>query len=295
MPSKKEGLLDIGFPILERHFCHLEEPRSNSTNAARRASAASRPPPSSRSSAPARSATTDARASPASAVRAVRAVSSNESAIAAWLANSPSSSISWSENRERCGRSSTCNTPRTRSSSSSGTAISPLGTYPVSSATSRAKRGSDWTSSSINGVRDDATQPAMPVDDERRRPTRNCSSSPATAAKTSSSASSSSRKIDDALAPKIARATSTTDRSRRANSSSEPRSPDATAARKRSSAIRLHVRRGEMQHGLQLERRQVRMLAEDERDDAGDARRREAVARRADRPAAEPRDVDVEP
>jgi hypothetical protein len=53
----------------------------------------------------------------------------------------------------------------------------------------------------------------MPVEDGIRLPTRCCSSSPATAAKTSSSVSSSSRKTDEAFAPKIARATSTTERS----------------------------------------------------------------------------------
>ena len=41
--------------------------------------------------------------------------------------------------------------------------MSPFGTYPVSSATSRAKRGSFWTSSMTSGVRVASTQPAMPV------------------------------------------------------------------------------------------------------------------------------------
>ena len=76
----------------------------------------------------------------------------------------------------------------------------------------------------------EATQPAIPVDDGKRWPTRNCSCSLATAAKTSSSASSSSRKIDEPCAPKIARATSTIDRRSRVKSSSEAITPAATAA-----------------------------------------------------------------
>ena len=58
-----------------------------------------------------------------------------------------------------------------------------------------------------------SVQPAMPVLDGIRVPIRPCSSSPATASKTSSSASSSRRKIDERWAAKIARATSTIERS----------------------------------------------------------------------------------
>ena len=53
---------------------------------------------------------------------------SRSSAIAAWFANSPSSSISWSEKPGRCGRSSTWSTPSARSSTSSGTDMIPFGT-----------------------------------------------------------------------------------------------------------------------------------------------------------------------
>jgi hypothetical protein len=83
----------------------------------------------------------------------------------------------------------------------------------VLSAVSREKRGSSSTSSITSGCRLTSTKPAMPVLDGKRRPTSDSEPSPATASKTSSSVSSSSRKIDDAFARKIARATSTIDRS----------------------------------------------------------------------------------
>jgi len=53
----------------------------------------------------------------------------------------------------------------------------------------------------------------MPVLEGKRCPISDSAPSPATASKTSSSAASSSRKIDDAFALKIARATSTIERS----------------------------------------------------------------------------------
>src|SRR5215468_9962439 len=102
--------------------------------------------------------------------------------------------------------------------------------------------------------------------------------------------------IDDAFAPKIARATSTIDRSSRPNWSSAESTPAATAAlRSALSVIRPSYVRGDLeQDALQLERRQPRVLAEDQRGDRGNARRGEAVPGRADRPAAEPGDVDVD-
>src|SRR5581483_4675732 len=159
---------------------------------------------------------------------------------------------------------------------------------------SRAWRGSLRTSSRTSGVRDEATQPAIPVEAGKRRPTRNCSSSLATAAKTSSFASSSRRRIDEALAPKIDRATSTIARRSLPNVSSAGSTPAATAARSLSSLIPRHVVRRQVEHRLQLERPKAGMLAEDQRGDTRDARRGEAVARRADRRASDPGDVDVD-
>ena len=60
-----------------------------------------------------------------------------------------------------------------------------------------------------SGVRVASTQPAIPVPAGKRVPRSVSSPSPTTASKTSSSVSSSSRRIDDAVAPKIERATST--------------------------------------------------------------------------------------
>src|SRR5438270_11548246 len=54
------------------------------------------------------------------------------------------------------------------------------------------------------------------------------------------------------------------------------------------------VRRGQMQHALQLERGQLRMLAQHEGAEAGDMGSREAVAGRVDRLAAEPGNVHVQ-
>ena len=71
----------------------------------------------------------------------------------------------------------------------------------------------------------------MPVPDGMRIPTRSPSPSPETASKTSSSASVSRRKIDDAFAPKIARATFTIDCSKARWLSSDGSMPVATASR----------------------------------------------------------------
>ena len=70
----------------------------------------------------------------------------------------------------------------------------------------------------------------MPVLEGIRIPIRSPSPSPETASKTSSSVASSSRKIDDALAPKIARATSTIDCSSARWLSSDGSIPVATAS-----------------------------------------------------------------
>src|SRR5215210_4747958 len=146
-----------------------------------------------------------------------------------------------------------------------------------------------------SGWRVETTQPAIPVPDGIRIPTRCSSPSPETASKTSSSVFSSSRKIDDALAEKIARAVSTIDFRSARCASSAPMTPAATAARRSESAIGTsHVPSGQVEDALQLERRQLRVLREDERADAGHVRRREAVTRAAQRRAAQPGDVDVD-
>ena len=54
------------------------------------------------------------------------------------------------------------------------------------------------------------------------------------------------------------------------------------------------VGRGQVEHALHLERRQLRMLRQDERAERRDVRRREAVARAAQRAAAGPGDLDVD-
>src|SRR6478609_4588047 len=94
----------------------------------------------------------------------------------------------------------------------------------------------------------------------------------------------------------MARATTTIDRRSSAKSSSAGSTAAATAASRRLSLILLasHVRRDQVQDGLHLERRQPRVLAEHERGDAAQRRRREAVAGRADRAAAQPRELDVD-
>src|SRR5262245_40479800 len=100
--------------------------------------------------------------------------------------------------------------------------------------------------------------------------------------------------IEEPLAPKIDRATSTIARSRRPKLSSAGSTPAATIACRRSSAIgRDHVVGGQVQDGLQLERGQTWMLAENEGGDGRDARGGEAVAGRADRAAPHPGHLDV--
>src|SRR5215204_7339273 len=98
-----------------------------------------------------------------------------------------------------------------------------------------------------------------------------------------------------ALAEKIPRATSTVACSNARCASSDAITPAATAAR-RSLLIGLdHVRGGQVERALQLERRQLRVFPEQERADPRDVRRREAVPGRASAAAAEPRDLDVDP
>src|SRR5438132_4414719 len=266
-----------------------------SSSAASRRSPAARSASSAVSSRDAIRASAPASPSPPKAACARRARSSRSSATAAWFAKTPSRSISASVKRESRGLSSTSKTPSARSSASSGTAISPRGTYPVLSAASREKRGSSPRSSITSGCRVTSTQPAMPVLEGKRFPISVPEPSPATASNTSSSASSSRRNTDDAFAPKIARAVSTTDCSSVRNDSSAPSTPAATAARSSSLTAAAYVRRDEVEDILELKRDQLAMLGHDQRADPGDVRGREAVARAAQRLAAEPRDVDLEP
>src|SRR5262249_43468361 len=55
-----------------------------------------------------------------------------------------------------------------------------------------------------------------------------------------------------------------------------------------------YVRSDQVEDALQLERRQLPVLGEDQRADAAHVRRREAVPRRADRGIADPGDLDVD-
>ena len=180
---------------------------------------------------------------PARSSSAFRAFSRRSTAIAAWCAKSPRSSISCRVNSVCSGRSRTDRTPSAPSSWRSGAAISPFGTYPVPSATSLANRGSLPTSSMTRGVRVASTQPAMPVPAGKRVPRSVSSPSPTTASNTSSSVSSSRSRIDDALAPKIERATSTIAERSARNDSSEPTTPAATAARRSGCSVTSHLRR----------------------------------------------------
>src|SRR4029077_18545380 len=101
----------------------------------------------------------------------------------------------------------------------------------------------------------------------------------------------SSRKIDDAFARKIARATSTVALSSSRCPSSAPSTPAATAACR---SLMADVRRCEVEDALHLERSELGMLREDERTQTADVGRREAVAGAAQGAAAEPRDVELE-
>src|SRR5918911_5592473 len=96
-----------------------------------------------------------------------------------------------------------------------------------------------------------------------------------------------------AFAAKIPRATSTVAWRSRPCNSSEPSTPAATAAR-RSLIVVDDVGRREIEGALELERRQLRMLAEDESADRRDVRRREAVPGRARAASAQPGDIDID-
>src|SRR6185437_13691405 len=234
---------------------------------------------------------------PSSTAAAVRARRSSASAAAAWMPNRPSRSTSSTRKRASAGRSSTSSTPRASSPCRSGTAMIPFGTNPVDWAVSAEKRGSVATSARTSGWRVPSTQPAMPVPEGKRRPTRVSSPSPTTASKTSSSVASSSSSTLAARAWKIARATSTIDPSRARWARSSASTPAATASRRRrSSAIgRLRVRGGEPEQGLHLGRGEVGVLGPDERAHAGDVRRREAVPGGAHAQASHPGDAHVHP
>ena len=143
-----------------------------------------------------------------------------------------------------------------------------------------------------------STQPAMPVVDGNRIADEILSPSPETASNTSSSVSSSSRNTDAALASKIARATSTIDCSSARCPSSEAERPDRgrrAVASRRVMPCSSRVVGREVEDALELERRQLRVLREDERRHPGDVRCGEAVARAPHRAAADPRDVEVDP
>src|SRR6185295_1368672 len=147
----------------------------------------------------------------------------------------------------------------------------------------------------ISGWRVTSTQPATPVLDGKRVPMRLSDPSPATASKTSSSESSSCRKIDAAFAEKIARATSTIDWSRARCSCSADMTPADTAACRLLSVISASdIGRDQIEDALQLEGGQLRVLGKNEGADTAHVRGREAVTRRADCGAADPRDVDVD-
>src|SRR5437764_14465382 len=124
-----------------------------------------------------------------------------------------------------------------------------------------------------SGWRVTSTQPATPVLDGKRVPIRLSDPSPATASKTSSSASSSCRKIDAALAEKIARATSTIDWSRARCSLSADITPAETAACRFWSFIGASdVRRGQVENTLQLERGELGVLRQALRADTAHVR-----------------------
>ena len=171
------------------------------------------------------------------------------------------------------------------------------GTYPVACARSREKRGSCSRSSTTSGWRVTSANPAIPVLDGKRVPMRSPSPSPETASKTSSSAllveqedrrrlgaEDRPRDVDDRLEQLAVGLLVATEH------------PGGGLLRAESlrHACALRVRRRQVEHALQLEGRQLRVLREDERRDAGDVRCGEAVAGAAERAAAGPRDVDVD-
>ncbi len=127
-----------------------------------------------------------------------------------------------------------------------------------------------------------STQPATPVPAGKRLPSRLSSPSPTTASKTSSSSSSSSSRTDEAFARE--------DRARDLDDRAEQLAEALLGAEDAGGdggvqivahRVTSHVRRGQVQDALQLERRQLGVLRADERADPADVRRREAVARGA--------------
>ena len=121
--------------------------------------------------------------SPAGSAAARPALSSIASASAACSAKAPSRFSSSSEDRPVRPRSSTDSTPSVSSSPSSGATIIAVGTYPDSSATPRAKRGSFVRSSTTIGSPVCATVPAIPWPSGNVVPTRRSAPSPETASK----------------------------------------------------------------------------------------------------------------
>ena len=93
-----------------------------------------------------------------------------------------------------------------------------------------AKRGSFATSSSTSGVRDDSTQPAMPVSRGHAPPDEILLAGACHRGEDELVGLLVEEEDRGRAAPKIARATSTTDRSRSAKSFSAARTPAATAA-----------------------------------------------------------------
>ena len=129
---------------------------------------------------------------------------------------------------------------------------------PVDSAASREKRVSFVRSSITSGCRVDE----HPARDARCSTGSACrpacpAPSPATASKTSSSVSSSSRNTDAAFAWKIARATSTVARQQRAVRVLRAEHAGCDGCAQVASFAAADVRRGQVQHALELERRQL--------------------------------------
>ena len=238
-----------------------------------------------------------ASASPSSR-SAWRALSRRSSAIAAWFANRPSRSISARLKRVCSGGRAPAARRARAPRAAAGPPSAPSGRSPSPPRRRARSAGRSRRPRSRAAAGSTSTQPAMPVPDGNRCPTSVSAPSPATASNTSSSVSSSSRKIDDALAPKIARATSTIERAARGSAprrrARRPRPPRAgrSSAHRATSNVR---RRSGSSTLFSWNGVSSGCFAEDQRADAGHVRRREAVARsQRMRRAAEPRDVDVD-
>ena len=235
-----------------------------------------------------------------SAARARRARSSRSSPIAAWVEKRDSSSSSASpkgrsgaavEHREDAERALVVE-ERARRRCSSGRSRSPP-------ARSREKRGSASRSSTTSGWRVTSAKPAMPVLDGNRVPT----SAPLAPARRPPRrrARPPPRRAGRSTPPRRRRSTARRRRSTASSSRNVSSSPPSIPVRRRAGGVQLvahastsGVRRGQVEHALQLVRRQLRVLREHQRGDPGDVRRREAVAGAAERAAARPRDLDVD-